>query len=71
MLPSTNAAAQNIAIANGLCETPAPSSATSATSARSAGATKLRLALASVARRQAITGPMPLSSTRTSASGTV
>ena len=71
-LPSTNAAQQNIAIASGLpVLTPAPSSATSVTSAASSGATKLRRALASVALRQAMTGPIPLSSTRIRASGTV
>ena len=35
------------------------------------GSAKFRRALASVARRQAMTGPIPLSSTSTSASGTV
>ena len=71
MLPNTNAPQQNIAIANGFSCTPAASSTSSVRSASAAGARKWRRALARVARRQAITGPMPLSSTSTSASGTV
>ncbi len=49
----------------------ASSTAQRRSSAHATGTRKLRRALASVARRQAITGPMPLSSTRISASGTV
>jgi hypothetical protein len=70
-LPSTNAAQQNIAIANGFCETPAANNRTSVSRAQRIGARKFLRALAKVARRQAITGPMPLSSTRIKASGTV
>ena len=51
--------------------TPNASSATSTTRAPAVGHRKLRRALASVARRHAMTGPMPDSSTSTSASGTV
>ena len=70
-LAKTKAAQQNIAMAAGLTTTPATSSDSSASSAAEVGIRKFRRALASVARRQAITGPMPLSSTSTSASGTV
>ena len=51
--------------------TPKASRATSTTSAATVGHRKLRRALARVARRQAMTGPMPESRTSTSASGTV
>ena len=71
MLPNTNAAQQNIAIANGFSAMPDQIRTTNVASATSTGTTKLRRALASVARRQAIAGPIPLSSTRISASGTV
>jgi hypothetical protein len=71
MLANTNAPQQNIAIANGFSRTPAASSTSRVSSADRAGIRKWRRALAKVARRQAITGPIPLSSTSTSASGTV
>ena len=45
--------------------------ATAIAAAAATGSAKFRRTLASVARRQAISGPMPLSSTSTSASGTV
>ena len=70
-LPSAKAAQQNIASASGLESTPPSTSTTSTNSAHASGTRKLRRALASVARRQVITGPMPLSSTRISANGTV
>ena len=60
-----------MASASGLLPRPsAPSTASAATPA-SAGLSRLRRRFAAVARRQAITGPMPESSTSTSASGTV
>jgi len=50
---------------------PAASSTASVMSPAASGAARLRSTPLGVARRQAITGPMPESSTRISASGTV
>jgi hypothetical protein len=69
--PSTNAAKANIASASGFCCTSIGSSATTVITAHTIGTMKLRRTLDAVARRHAITGPMPESSTSTSASGTV
>jgi hypothetical protein len=54
-----------------LSVTPNATRATSTTRAPVTGQRKLRRALASVARRHAMTGPMPDSRTSISASGTV
>jgi hypothetical protein len=58
-------------IAPTLLVTPPATSAASVTSPATTGQTNVRRRLATVARRHAITGPMPDSRTRTSASGTV
>ena len=71
MTASTKAAKTNIRTAVALSVTPAARSATSSASATAVGTRNVRRALAAVARRQAIAGPMPDSSTSTSASGTV
>ena len=62
-----------MASANGRESAPPPNtiSTTSATSPAATGKTKLRRRLATVTRRQAMIGPTPESSTRTSASGTM
>jgi hypothetical protein len=69
---TTKAARQNIASAACRSATPPATSSTTSTAAAAAdGKISARLRFAAVARRQAITGPSPDSSTRTSASGTM
>jgi hypothetical protein len=68
---TTKAANANIVTAATFSVAPKAMRSTSVSKAAATGHRKLRRALASVARRHAITGPMPDSSTSTSASGTV
>jgi hypothetical protein len=65
----TNAANENMISDVALLVTPATSSTASVPSAAPAGTANTLRRLAGVARRQAMTGPTPDSSTRTSASG--
>ena len=58
-------------IASGCEPAPSTSATTAAAAAATSGTTKLRRRFAAFARRQAISGPIPDSSTSTSASGTV
>jgi hypothetical protein len=68
-VPNTKAAKENMSSAGIELVTPAASSPHSTTSAAVVGTAKVRRRFAGVARRQAIRGPMPDSSTSTSASG--
>ena len=69
--PATKAANANMHSASGFWATWTGSRATAHSAAHALGKRKLRRVLAAVARRQAITGPIPLSRTSIRASGTV
>src|SRR5687767_669007 len=67
----TNAAKVNMSSDVVLSVTPSATSTTTVASATAVGARNARRAFAGVARRQAMTGPMPDNSTSTNANGTV